>query len=125
MVKVRTPQIREHERQKLEKTYKERINRLEKSVEYWKDKSYEINSRITNFQSLNEKLVEENETLKEKVRQYEEWIDRLQEFCNMPEDERIKAVEKFKQETEVTKAMKDLFDSPFMNYFGTISSMFI
>ena len=77
MTKIRTPQIREHERQKLEKTYKERINRLEKSVEYWKDKSYEINSRITKFQSLNEKLVEENETLKEKVRQYKEWIDRL------------------------------------------------
>ena len=125
MGKLTTPQIREHERQKLEKSYKERISNLERSVEYWKDKSYEINSRITKFQSLNEKLVEENETLKEKVRQYEEWIDRLQEFCNMPEDERINAVEKFKTELETSEAIKNLFNSPFMNYFSSLSSMFI
>ena len=43
-------------------------------------------------------LRQENLELKEKIEQYEDWIRRLQEFMDMPEDVRMKEIEKMKQE---------------------------
>ena len=42
--------------------------------------------------------------LRDKVEQYEDWIHRLQEFCNMPDGEREKAIVAF-QEEEKAKHM--------------------
>lgn len=38
------------------------------------------------------------EALEEQNRQYKDWIERLQEFCNMPDGEREKAIEAFRAE---------------------------
>ena len=41
-----------------------------------------------------DKYKRENEELKEKIRQYEDWIERLQEFMDMPEDVRKSEIAK-------------------------------
>lgn len=43
-------------------------------------------------------LQDENIKLKDKIEQYEDWIHRLQEFCNLPDGEREKAIEAFQAE---------------------------
>lgn len=48
-----------------------------------------------------DKYQEENEQLKEKVRQYEDWIERLQEFMDMPEDMRKKEIEKMQADQKI------------------------
>ena len=45
-----------------------------------------------------QELHEENLMLKDKVEKYEDWIHRLQEFCNLPDGERERAIEAFKAE---------------------------
>lgn len=45
-----------------------------------------------------EDLIQENMQLRDKVEQYEDWIHRLQEFCNMPDGEREKAIAAFQAE---------------------------
>lgn len=59
---------------------------------------------------------EENEELKEKVRQYEDWIGRLQEFMDMPEDMRKAEIKKMRDEQTFTTC---LTDSPFFKTLGT------
>ncbi len=45
-----------------------------------------------------QKLQEENLKLKEQIEKYDDWNRRLQEFCNMPDGEREKAIETFRVE---------------------------
>jgi len=57
-------------------------------------------------------LRDENKTLKQKLSQYEEWVERMQEFCNLPEDERKQAfltyIDGIKSRKERDEAMKGL-----------------
>jgi SMC interacting uncharacterized protein involved in chromosome segregation len=58
------------------------------------------------------KLEESNTELTEKVSQYEEWIERMQDFCNLPENERQKAfatyLDGIKSKTEANEAISNL-----------------
>ena len=61
------------------------------------------------------KYQQENEELKEKVQQYEDWIIRLQEFVDMPEDMRKAEIKKMRDE-QTFKAY--LAESPFFKLLG-------
>lgn len=106
-------QIEAQVRNKLAKQYNERLELANKGkAEAWK--------AFYGACKNNQDLREENERLKEKVEQYEDWIYRLQEFCNLPEDMRDKAIRKYTEEVK----MQEEFNS-FMNseWFGHILSM--
>ena len=62
-----------------------------------------------------DKYQQENEELKEKVQQYEDWINRLQEFMDMPEDMRKKEIEKMRAEQRFKTY---LADSPLIKMLG-------
>lgn len=78
------------------------INEVQRS---YRNKMESYENRITNLSNLFQKeqehsrklgkkcaeLEESNNELKEKVAQYEEWVERMQDFCNLPENERQKA----------------------------------
>ena len=54
-------------------------------------------------------LKKENEELKEKIQQYEDWIERLQEFMDMPEDVRKGEIEKMRADQKIKTYLADSF----------------
>lgn len=63
--------------------------------------------RIDSLIAQNKKLQEDNyekrntiDELKEKVRKYEDWIERMQDFCNMTEEERRSVIEEHQSKFE-------------------------
>ena len=65
-------------------------------------------------------LKSSNEDLKEKLREYEDWITRLQDFCNLPDGEREAAYKEYmdslKQKTSANKqfvAMESFYNRIF------------
>ena len=63
-----------------------------------------------------DKYQEENEELKEKIQQYEDWIERLQKFMDMPEDMRKKEIEKMRADQKIKTYIAE---SPFFKALGT------
>lgn len=61
------------------------------------------------------KYKQENEELKEKVRQYEDWIERLEEFMDMPEDMRKKEIAKMQADQKIKTYIAE---SPLFKMFG-------
>lgn len=106
-------QIEAQVRNKLARQYNERLELAHKDkVEAWKA-FYEVYKN-------NQDLKEENERLKEKIEQYEDWIYRLQEFCNLPEDMRDKAIRKYTEEVEMREELNSFMNA---EWFGHIFSM--
>lgn len=55
-------------------------------------------------------LEKENIELREKVEQYEDWIERLQEFVGMDPDSRDKAIAQFKVRAETDAKLNKVLD---------------
>lgn len=55
---------------------------------------------------------DKNRELSEKLAQYDEWVERMQDFCNLPENERQEAfktyVSNIKSKAKVNSAMEDV-----------------
>lgn len=105
MSKVNIKAIREEERKKIIKQYSERISNLEDALH--KEQRLRIDA-------LNAKtrLLEENDDLKEKVRSYEEWIERLHEYVNMGPEERDVAIAQLREERKNKELFSRLLDGP-------------
>lgn len=54
----------------------------------------------------------------EKVRQYEEWIERMQDFCNMSEEDRALAIENYKNEKQAFAVLDNI--EQYVNAFNTL-----
>jgi hypothetical protein len=72
-----------------------------------------------------DKLSDENSLLKEKVSLYEDWIERMKEFCGLPDGERQK---EFKTYVDGLKAQKEKDDivketADFFNRMTTVMFM--
>ena len=98
--------------------------------------SAQYNAKLKTFQKQNEELkskcstlYNENKSLKEnlaeaneKIRQYEDWIQRLQEFMDMPESMRQEYVEKHKKDKAELNFMSEfLSSSPLSKIFDFYS----
>lgn len=97
MIKTRK-QIVEQTRNEVVKQYTaklqilmERINKLTKDYDIEKQKRIEYQKRI--------------DELQEKVNQYEDWIQRLQEFMEMPESQREEYIAHMKEQENANKIM--------------------
>lgn len=111
--KVNLNSVREETRKKVAKQYVEKISYLE-------DQIRNLRVKCNDAYCENRRLREENEELQEKIRVYEDWNERLQDFVNMGEEDRDRAMKKYRTEAEVNEAMKRLLDAPFMKYFYEI-----
>ena len=108
MAKKTRREIEENLRNKLANKHNEYAERQQKKYgELW--------DRYTEVCKERNKYQQENEELKEKVQQYEDWIDRLQEFVDMPEDMRKAEIKKMRDE-QTFKAY--LAESPFFKLLG-------
>ena len=97
MIKTRK-QIVEQTRNEVVKQYTanlqmlmERINKLTKDYDIERQKRIECQERI--------------DELQEKVNQYEDWIQRLQEFMEMPENQREEYIVHMKAQENANKIM--------------------
>ena len=93
--------------------YEDTINNLQERLK----QQILINKEL----SLNcHRLGNEIDELREKVNKYEDWIRRLQEWCNLPEDERTKAIAEYNKqfnEFEFTKQANEYLRNVFGPYF--------
>lgn len=106
-------QIEANLRNKLAKQYnQEREYQRDRYSKLWCD----YMQKCDEAKALNNKVNE----LKEKIEQYEDWIHRLQEFCNMNEDEREKAVRDLKEERKFKTYIEN---SDFYKMFNSFLGM--
>ena len=102
MIKTRK-QIVEQTRNEVVKQYTaklqilmERINKLTKDYDIEKQKRIECQERI--------------DELQEKVNQYEDWIQRLQEFIGIPENQREEYIAHMKEQENANKTISKIFN---------------
>lgn len=74
----------------------ERINKLAKDYDIEKQKRIECQERI--------------DELQEKVNQYEDWIQRLQEFMDIPESQREEYIVHMKEQENANKIMRQIIN---------------
>ena len=103
-------------RKEIEQTLRNKLANKQKEEREYQQKRYgELWDKYREVCSERNKYQQENEELKEKVQQYEDWINRLQEFMDMPEDMRKKEIEKMRAEQ---KFKTFLAESPFFKMLG-------
>lgn len=106
-------QIEANLRNKLAKQYnQEREYQRERYSKLWCD----YVDKCDETQALKHKI----EDLQEKIDQYEDWIHRLQEFCNMNEDEREIAVKRYKEDQKFNEYIEN---SEFFKMFNSFLGM--
>lgn len=103
--------------------YDQKLQQKTEVIELWKKKYLEVEAVRRDVSKECRLLREENELLKQKVAQYEEWIERMQEFCNLPEEERKQAfttyMDGIKSRMERDEEMK-AFGSLFGHYMSML-----
>lgn len=73
------------------KKYSQRIKDLTENIRFLTTKNSELyNNNVELRAKYSEAL--------EKIQQYEDWINRLQEFCNLPDNEREDAIKLYLKE---------------------------
>lgn len=95
-------QLRAELTKKIGEEYQERIerlteknNRLSAMLEQEQNRRKELIEKYRNY----DELVEENRKLRE-------WVERMQDFCNMPPDQLKKELERMKAEQDASDALK-------------------
>lgn len=108
MAKKTRREIEENLRNKL-------ANKYHEYAEHQQKKYGELWDAYCRARKECDKYQEENEQLKEKVQQYEDWINRLQEFMDMPEDMRKAEMEKMRADQKIKTYLSE---SPLFKMLG-------
>jgi regulator of replication initiation timing len=96
-------------RNKLQKKFNDDLASYKERLEKLANENYELQKK------LREK-VDENIALRDKVDQYEDWNRRLQEFCDMNEEDRKAAIEQYKTDQILAEHLNRF--STYLNIFG-------
>ena len=113
MAKVKRPnEVREEVRKQMTAKFKA-------EVEQWKKSAQEYRSKWAKASDELRDLRDENAELREKLEAQKEWIERLMEFVNMPDDKRSAAVKEYVADHRITQDFRDLF-AP---YFDTLNRL--
>jgi len=90
------------------KRYSQRVKDLTENIRFLTTKNSELyNNNVELRAKYSEAL--------EKIQQYEDWINRLQDFCNLPDNERDNAIKLYLQEKKNAAAMDGML-SMLRNY---------
>ena len=114
MAKAKKPnEIREEMRKQMAAKYKQ-------DVEYWKKLA---NDRWENYMDATKRLADmndENAKLKEQIEAQKEWIERLMEFVNMPDEQRGAAVKEYVEHRQMSEQFRELF-SPYFDALNRLN----
>lgn len=99
MSKLNKKQIENELRGKIAKQYTAKIFYLEKEIAHLHEENAEYHRRA--YQAEQEKL-----EMQDKLKQYEDWNNRLQEFMDMSDEDRVAYIETLKKTNELNKAIE-------------------
>ena len=106
-----TAQIREEVRKDLTKTFEKKYQYLVDDVERYKRLYNVVKTQRNNIYKGYNELKDENEALKEKITQYEDWIERLHSFMDInDEEERKAAFETYIKEKQSSREFSSLMN---------------
>lgn len=93
-------------RKEIEQTLRNKIaNKQNEERERQQKKYSELWDAYVRARKECDKYQQENEELKEKVQQYEDWIHRLQDFMDMPEDLRKAEIKKMRDDQKLSECI--------------------
>ena len=99
MTKLSKKEIENQLRGKIAKQYTEKVAKLEEEINRLHKANVEYRNRA--YKAEQEKL-----EMQDKLKQFEDWNNRLQEFMDMSEDDRLAYVENLKKTKELDKAIE-------------------
>ena len=109
-------QLRAELTEKIGREYQEKIDSLKKRLS-------DANAEVRRLYTNNQDLKEENARLKDEVAKHKEWTERMQQFCNMSEEDRKAELERIRVDGNFTQLMDDL--STYTRFlFGGINTIF-
>ena len=108
------------------------LNRkFERDTQYLKERGDRLAQKNCELSNENDRLIkenrkfkEENENLKAELAQHKEWIERMQDFCNLPEAERAPAFKTYLDGIGA-KAKSDKELAAIGKFYQGIMSMFM
>ena len=103
-------QIREEVKRKMANKNKEELERARERVKAVWEQYRDAEERAREYKV-------ENETLKEKLAQLEDWNSRLMEFMDMPESDRINAIKEYRANLELNGELEAWFGK-YIGYFS-------
>ncbi len=119
MTNQTTKQLKATLTNEIAKRFKAKINNLETRIEDLASKYTECDNARKKLHEENSALKDENTALKNEITQYKEWIERMQDFCNLPEKEREVAfktyLDEIKSKNEAEKSLSAL-TSLYLNF---------
>ena len=119
--KLTKSQIREHERQKLvkqlERKYSSYIDLATLYKELWHKTTNELGKLRQEYDIIKGK----NAELEESVRNYKDWVRRMQEFMDLPEEQRSEAFKEYCDSLKSSKRFHDMTDA----YISMIDRFFV
>lgn len=112
-MKPNKKQIEANLRNKLASQYTQKINTLKERVSSLISINLEFRTEI-------QTLKRENFELKDKIQQYEDWIERLHEFMNMNENDRQAYIDNLHKQKQLDQALDkiNLYTSLFEKIFN-------
>lgn len=115
-----TAQIREELRKEMTKMFDRKYQYLTDELERYKNLYHrELEKRVHRNYEYSE-LKDENIRLKDKVAQYEDWIERLQDFLNIEDsEEREAAFQTYMKEKKAKAELSDMI-SVYSNMIGNM-----
>ena len=116
MTKLNAKAIREEARKEFARKHNKELERLREE-----NKSLRVKINASNESCY--KVSHENEKLKEQIEAQKEWIERLMDFVNMPDDERSAAIKKYVETKKMSEEFKELF-APYFNVLNRLNNIF-
>lgn len=109
MSKPTVKQIKAQAINEAQRQYAQKIEGYERRIDSLTGQLMKARQRISELADKCSKLEIENDELKQTNSQYKDWVERMQDFCNLPEDERQQAFKTYmdgiKARSEADKAM--------------------
>ena len=99
MTKISKKEIENQLRGKIAKQYTEKVAKLEDEINRLHKANVEYRNRA--YKAEQEKL-----EMQDKLKQYEDWNNRLQEFMDMSDEDRLAYVENLKKADDLNKAIE-------------------
>lgn len=109
-------QIRAELSEKMRGEYQDKIDSL-------KSRLSDANAEVRRLYNRNQDLRDENAKLKDEVAKYKDWSERMQNFCNMSEEERKAELERMRVDDNFTQ-MLDEITTYTRFFFGGGSGLF-
>lgn len=106
-------QVRQEVSREYKRTYENKINSLNERLVHLVKENKELDKKIQVLTSQNDELIQKNQMC-------EDWIQRLQNFVNMSDEDREKEITSLRRQQHVREEMSIIFDnlSPYFKYFN-------